>query len=717
VADSSARRALFADLCRLRRAIAFSNPLLDFQRLLFIRRHRSIYDHMCDQFYGMTARPGGGLCILEDPFGATARLREVLAGSVVQNGRLKGQRLSGGPARAANLAFDGMGNLGGDATEGGSFLSPDLSYDGTQILFAYVECTGDRTHRHHTDPARGHWAEGRSYHLFKVGVDGSGLEQLTDGTWNDFDPCWMLSGRIAFISERRGGYLRCGRVCPIYNLYDMAADGSGINCLSFHETNEWQPSVAHDGRLIYTRWDYVDRHGCTAHVPWITTPDGRDSRALHGNFAPRQTRPDMELDVRAVPGSQKFTATAAPHHGQAFGSLVLIDPNIADDDGMGPVRRLTPDVGFPETQGGTEAYGTAWPLGEDYLLCAYDASMARPGVRGHGHGNYGIYLVDSFGNKELVWRDPGIASMSPIPLRPRPMPPVSAAAPDVAAARTATPGQAGEATISVMNVYESIRPWPEGTRIHALRVLQVLPMTVPSGGPPHETGRRIAEAGDSVVPARRVLGTVSVEEDGSAHLIVPAYREIFFQALDASGLAVQSMRSATYLRDGERLTCQGCHEPKGRAPAMPKGIPLALRREPSRLRPDVDGSSPFSYPRLVQPVLDRSCAPCHEQSDGKAPNLGREPIQNRWYASYNSLVQYGFTSYQDGYRTIPGRFGARASKLYGMLAAGHHDVKLSEEDLHRIALWLDCASLFYGVYEKEGGEEQLRGAIAQPTLE
>ena len=87
------------------------------------------------------------------------------------------------------------------------------------------------------------------------------------------------------------------------------------------------------------------------------------------------------------------------------------------------------------------------------------------------------------------------------------------------------------------------------------------------------------------------------------------------------------------------------------------------------------------------------------------------------YASYNSLVQYGFTSYQDGYRTIPGRFGARASKLYGMLAAGHHDVKFSEEDLHRIALWLDCASLFYGVYEKEGGEEQLRGAIAQPTLE
>ena len=109
----------------------------------------------------------------------------------------------------------------------------------------------------------------------------------------------------------------------------MAADGSDITCLSFHETNEWHPSVTNDGRIIYTRWDYVDRLGCTAHHPWITTLDGRDSRAVHGNFAPRNARPDMELDCRAIPGSQKFVATAAPHHGQAYGSLVLVDPQRA----------------------------------------------------------------------------------------------------------------------------------------------------------------------------------------------------------------------------------------------------------------------------------------------------------------------------------------------------------------------------------------------------
>ena len=262
------------------------------------------------------------------PVRTAPQLRDVLADSVVRSGRLAGQKLSGGPNKVWRIAYDGMGNLSGEETVGGSFLSPDLSYDGRSIVFAYVECTGDRHHAHHTDPSRGHWAEGRCYHVFQVNVDGSNLVQLTDGTWNDFDPRWLPSGRIAFVSERRGGYLRCGRVCPTYTLYDMAADGGDIRCLSPHETNEWHPSVTHDGRIAWTRWDYVDRHFSAAHMPWITTADGRDPRPIHGNYAWRGSRPDMELNLRAIPDSPKFVATAAPHHGQAFGSLVIIDPRV-----------------------------------------------------------------------------------------------------------------------------------------------------------------------------------------------------------------------------------------------------------------------------------------------------------------------------------------------------------------------------------------------------
>ncbi|MCX5682405.1 MAG: hypothetical protein NT049_01810, partial [Planctomycetota bacterium] len=676
VASSDARRSLFTQACQVRREISFTNPLLDFDKILFIKRHRAIYNHMCDQFYGMAQKPGGGLYVLSGAFGPDPQVRDVLAGATVENGRLKGQKLSGGPVRNWNIRFDGEGNQQGEVTEGGSFLSPDLSYDGRQILFAYVECTGDTRHRHHTDTAQGHWAEGRCYHVFKVNADGTGLAQVTDGTWNDFDP----------------------------------PDGRDINCLSFHETNEWNPAVTPDGRIIYTRWDYVDRFGCTAHHPWITTLDGADSRAVHGNFAPRNARPDMELDVRPVPGTGKYVATAAPHHSQAFGSLVVFSPDVPDDDGMGPIRRLTPDVGFPESQGGTEAYGMAFPLSENYYLCVYDASMEHQ-KQGQGvRGNYGIYLVDSFGNKELLYRDPEIACMSPLPLRPTAAPPVGPTASQLVQskpARQATPaypGKPGEATIALVNVYASLRAWPADTKITALRVLQIIPMSVPSGGPPHETGQRIALAGDSVVPPRYVLGTVPVEEDGSAHFTVPANREMFFQALDEKGMAVQSMRSATYLHEGERLVCAGCHEPKSSAPSSAAAsVPVALRREPSKLAPDVDGANPFSYPRLVQPVLDRNCVECHAKNAPKACNLAREPIQKKWYASYNSLVKYGFTSYGENLRTTPGQFGAKGSKLYAILAKGHYDVKLSAEDMHRITLWLDLCTMFYGVYEKEGG--------------
>ncbi|MHC4331358.1 MAG: HzsA-related protein, partial [Planctomycetota bacterium] len=167
-----------------------------------------------------------------------------------------------------------------------------------------------------------------------------------------------------------------------------------------------------------------------------------------------------------------------------------------------------------------------------------------------------------------------------------------------------------EATLALVNVYDTATPWPEDIEIKSLRVYQILPMTVPSGAPPHETSLREPTAGDSVVLTRYVLGTVPVEKDGSAHFTVPARKELFFQALDENGLAIQSMRSATYLQPGERLVCQGCHEPRHRAPESAERTPLAMRRRPSRLKGDVDGTNPFSYPRLIQPVLDKHCVQC-----------------------------------------------------------------------------------------------------------
>ena len=703
-ADARARFALHQDVCRLRRRIAFRNPLLDFGRILFVKRHRSRTNHMCDQYFGFRAVRGGGVYVLEDAFGAAPTVRDVLAGAVCESGRFQGKPLAGG-----------------------AFLSPDLSYDGRSILFAYTEA----------EPTSFRWTRRSTWHVFRVNADGTGLRQLTDGEVSDFDPCWLPNGRIAFISERRGGFGRChARPVPLWTLHTMRADGRDIVATSPNEANEWHPSVDNAGLIVYTRWDYVDRGHSQAHHPWITTPDGRDARAIHGNF--RQgagANPYMEMQVRAVPGSGKYVATAAAHHGQAYGSLVLIDPDVEDDDRMSPVRRITPEVAFPEAERGREVYATPWPLDEDFHLCVYEAAGGR---RLGAGARYGIYLVDAFGNKELLYRDAMISCLSPIPLRARRRPPVVAALASpgpppewtspVAGSRgpagpkTPPPARAAEASLvpaAVISVYDGLLPWPAGTRIKALRVVQILPKASPIHNEPFISHGR--EKG-----ARAVLGTVPVEADGSAHFLLPAGRPVYFQALDERGLAVQSMRSATYVHPGQRLTCQGCHDPRWRAPAVSKGVALALRRGPSRIAPEADGSNPFSFPRLVQPVLETRCLPCHRKHVGKAPDLRRGDWARRrtkHYTSYVSLQKhaffYGPTGHgYDGWtapRTIPGRFGARASRLFALLEKGHHDVKLPAADLRRITLWLDCNSDFLGSFENV--EAQCRGEIVRPSLE
>jgi hypothetical protein len=740
------RMEIYAKTCNLRRRIAFSNPLLkDINDIVFIKRHGSLYSHMLDQFYGITAQPGGGLYVLSDPFGENPTVRDVLENAVVQSGALTGQTLSGGPSKWWDIGyFDGdqsnEASLRGEETQGGAFLSPELSFDGQQILFAYAECQGDRTHQTHMDHAVGHWDEQRVYNIFKVNVDGSGLEQLTDGTFNDFDPCWLPNGRIAFISERCGGYIRCGRICPTYLLYDMAADGSDIRRLSYHETSEWQPSVSNDGKILYTRWDYVDRWSSAAHMGWITTPDGRDPREIHGNTIDRMKRPDMEMDIRAIPGSHKYIATATGHHSQAFGTLVMIDPRIEDDEQMLMVKRITPDVGFPENQvliNGSAIptnYGEAWPLNENYYLCVYDpTSKVTP--ESPIRASHGIYLVDSFGNRELIYRDPDISSHNPIPLVSRPAPPVI---PD-GSVRVAE-GQPAEATVGLIDVYNSIDPMPAGTQITALRIYQVLPLPVASWHAPHNIGLQL-EGSNSINNARAVLGTVPVEADGSAFFTAPARKELFFQALDEDGMAVQTMRSGTHFMPGENTTCLGCHNSKVSAPPPSAGIPLAMQRAPSTIEPDVDGTNPFSYPRLVQPVLDDHCVSCHAQNPTTAPPLdsshvndpssGWMNIPTTYYASYLSLTRdFGTWKYSGDtltgslsdpaqskdVKSIPGKVGARASQLYTILQEGHYEVALSDEELHRIIVWLDSYSPFYGVYEPEGGQTQLNGGIAVPTL-
>ncbi len=718
------RFALFSEACKLRREIAFKNPLLEeFKDILFIKRHYNPEperegNHMVDQFFGFHARPGGGLFMLKNAFGENPEVVNILENSVVENGRLKGRRL--------------------DSTWG--FLAPHLTYDAKQIYFAAADT---KNPRHVYE-----WNEENSYHIFRVNVDGTGLTQLTDGPWDDIDPCLLPNGRVAFISERRGGYGRChARPCPSYTLHSMNADGSDVVALSVHETNEWAPTVDHNGMIVYTRWDYVDRGFNQAHHPWITFPDGRDSRAIQGNYSEdERSRPHFETSLKPIPDSRRFVGIASGHHTQNFGSVILLDPMVEDDDvgsdPMAPIRRVTPEQPFPEAEIGTHGpphnYGQPFPLSEEFFLVVYDAFSGS--AKGEGN-DYGVYLLDVYGNKVLVYRDEKISCQHPIPLMAREVPPVipnqtlvglsekerqTVKVPDVLPKT---------ATVGVVNVYRTTRPFPEGAKIKELRIVQILPKTTVNANAPW-----IGFGGEN--GARKVLGTVPVEEDGSARFEAPVNVPFYLQALDKDGVAVQTMRSATYVHPGETLTCLGCHEGRFNTSQNEDAVtPMAFTRTPSTIKPEMDGSNPFNYPRLVQTILDRHCVACHEEGakEGKTFELGRGPEDQYFLSSYINLRPYVYVNgngnanpdapvkiqpHHGGAwnsfapaKTWPGQFGANRSPLWKLLKEGHHDVKLAPEEMRALALWMDNNCDFFGAYELETMQAQRHGEIVLPTLE
>ena len=693
-ADPLAWETLWRRVHALRRQIVLANPLVPTGPLVFVKQVPSAFSHQLTQYYGRDARPGGGLFVLQQP-GKSFACRQL----------------------AASLPL-------------GSYQHPEVSHDGRRILFSYCHVEKVPPNREaHGDVF---------YHLYEIAADGSALRRLTDGPFDDFSPCYLPDGKILFLSTRRGGFHRCGRgPCPVYTLAVAEADGSDPHPISYHETHEWDPALLGDGRVIYTRWDYVDRHAVHYQQLWTTRPDGTDVRIFYGN---NTLSPVGVWEARAVPGSHRVMATAAAHHAMTAGSIILLDVR-RGLDGPDPITRLTPDALFPESEAPVirepaghwhapvgvtgpvvvppeaarwpgHCYRSPWPLSEKYFLAAYsfDGLIGEPTA--NRPNMFGIYLVDCFGNKELLYRDPNVASLWPVPLRARSRP---------AGVPAVCQPEEREGTFFLQDVYAAWPPLPRDS-VRRLRIIQILPKSTP-----HINNPPVGIPNAS--PGKQVLGTVPVEPDGSAYFAAPAGVPLAFQALDELGRAVQVMRSITYLQPGEHASCIGCHEPRTMAPPRRRRMALALAREPSPIAPGPEGSRPLSYPRLVQPVLDRHCVRCHSRAkpEGGVVLIG-EPA-GRYTVSYNALapaVSYSAWGGRPGdFRQVnseplsrPGYFGARGSRLMKLLLEGHYDVALGHEDVRRLATWMDANALFYGTFDPADQARQQRGEqIAGPALE
>lgn len=688
-ASTDQRRASYLRARWTVREMTLANPLLDFDDLLFVKRVPGTFTHMSDQYYGWFSRPGGGLHVLQNFKTDSAKLRCLTADF-----------------------------------ESGSFLRPDISYDGRRVLFAYCKYYPNlRSEANKLD--KSNVPEDAFYHLFEMNLDGTGLRQLTHGKYDDFDGRYLPSGEIVFLSTRRGQYVQCGKAtgetssdgeCPdcyvrcgggpsrpvaVYTLHVMDANGGNFCQISPFEMFEWTPAVDHEGRILYARWDYVDRHNMPYMSLWSTLPDGTNAQAVYGNMT---RNPHCVFEARSIPGSRKIIFTASGHHANTGGCLVLLDPR-KGNDGEGPLTRLTPEVCFPESEGWPQTYFVnPYPLSEEHYLTAWSAAPLPPGTPPPAWGSpgppndLGLYLFDAFGNLNLVYRDPDISSATPIPVRPRRRPP------RISSYVNWNGNQEGR--MVVQDVYRGLEMTPRGT-IRQLRLVGVPVKTHPTMNFPS-----IGVTRDD--PGKFVLGTVPVETDGSAHFRVPAGVPFFVQALDEAGIAVQTMRSATSVQPGQTFTCIGCHEPRNMSPVSTS--PLALARTPSKITPGPDGSWPLDYQKLVGSVLEKHCANCHKPgTDGEQYDLTPEK-------SYDCLVGYGkpslrdhvMTRYNEG-RSEAGAGAAQTSALLQLLREGHYEVQLSNDDWTRLATWMDTYAQRNGSFGEDQEERlrKLKHAMAQ----
>lgn len=688
----------------------FSNPLIDGIPIIFLQEDRYVWQlihEYLSYYYRHTSMKGGELLLLKNP-GRSFETASLSAGKLPR----------------------------------GVFSTPSLSWDAKTLFFAFADFSkvvpeDAKQTTLQTIIDRGYDTQLADYlktdegkfHLFRMDLETGRVEQLTDGPHDDFDPAQLPDGDLVFVSTRRGGYARCtGNYEPVQTatLHKRLKNGE-IRCLSWHETSEWNPSILHDGRILYSRWDYVDREAARFMNLWITNPDGTGAQALFGNHTEKVV---ASLQAKEIPGSNRILFLGSGHHIAVGGTLAILDPSKVkfdpetSEDSLDCLELLTPDIPFPETlvpgSNGERAYVSdhyfygPYPLSEDFYLASFSHDpnggyLAKNsyGYRGtcgesFSSGKMGLYYRDRFGNQELIFEDSEVSCRYPMQCKSRPEP--------QRLASKLPEDDSAFGTFALANVRESLVPFPENRPVKELRVFQILPQTADyvSNRPPLGFAR--------AANPRLFLGTVPVEADGSAHFQVPACKPLYFQAVDAEGKAIHTMMSEVYLQPGENRGCIGCHEQLHSVVKNVSGKSIALLRPASTLTPPPAGTNPFSYPILVQPILDRACVSCHDDSEKAVePDLRGIPDGNfsRSYQSLRPWVrwhQWGGETI-DRISSLPGRAACEMSPLTGILSNETHRnlPNFTENDRRILYLWMDANVPFYGTGDVELQKRQLRG--------
>lgn len=574
-----------------------------------------------------------------------------------------------------NAEIAELSNLRGDIktrtifkpANGSSVPDLKLHWDAERVMFSMVD----------TD---------KRWQVFEVKLDGTGLRKLIHSPEKDlefFDATYLPSGKLIAVSNIGYNGVPCvngndevGNMC----LYDPK-DGS-LRRLTFDQDANWAPTVMNNGRIMYTRWEYTDLTHYFSRFVMHMNPDGTEQKSLYGSGS---YFPNSTFDAKPLPGhASRFIGVISGHHGVArSGRLMLFDPSKSRKSEKGMLqelpfrdRKIEPIVKDRLVDGVWPQFIKPFPLTDKYFLVT--AKLDENSL-------WGIYLIDVYDNLTLIAEFEGEGLICPIPVKKTPVPPVI---PD-----RITPASK-EATVFIQDIYEGegLKGVPRGT----VKSFRVLAYEYAYNKTPSDHWAQGIQSGWDI---KRLLGTVPVEEDGSAIFTIPANTPISLQPLDAEGRAVQWMRSWLTGMPGETVSCVGCHEDQNRLP-VPKRV-KASQIPPHTIAKPEGGQRSFTFDLEVQPILDRACIACHDGS-GKLADFrgGRIDKFSGFGESYLNLHPYVYRQGPEAEIEVlnPYEYHASVSPLIKLLKTGHHGVELTEKEWKTLYNWIDFNAPYHGKF-------------------
>jgi formylglycine-generating enzyme required for sulfatase activity len=530
------------------------------------------------------------------------------------------------------------------------------------------------------------------------------LSLIPEPDVHNYDACYLPDENIIFTSSAPFVGVPCVTgASKVTNLFHYDRGTGAVRRLSFDQEHNWCPTVLNNGRVLYLRWEYSDIPHFVSRILFHMNPDGTGQMEYYGS---NSYWPNSMFYARPVPDHPtQFVAIVGGHHdSRRMGELILFDPAQGRHEADGVIQRIPgrgqkvePVIRDGLVVNSWPKFLHPYPLSSKYFLVASQPDAQAP---------WGLYLVDVFDNRVLIKEIPDYALLEPIPLRPVKRPPVIPSKVDTAR-------KDGQVYLADIYAGPGLQGIPKGT-VKQLRLFTYHFSYHGMGGQVNRVGldgpwdiKRVLgtvpvkEDGSALfrVPANTPISIQPLDSEGKALQLMRSWMTAMPGETVSCVGCHERQNSGPVTRPSMALR----EAPAEIKPWYGPTRGFAFTREVQPVLDHYcvschDGAKDKKIPdfRALPPV--HPPAPDASYRDGTV-----------FTPSYLELRRFVRTTTMEGdmHLLTPGDVHADTSELVQMLRQGHHNVRLNSEAWDRLVTWIDLGAPAHGTWTEIVGSEKV----------